>query len=412
MVAYIANLLLAIIQSILNVLNQIHPMMKKSILILMSVIMSSGCQEIIENQSTNEGSELFQATVEDFESTTKTSLTRLNEIVWSEGDRIAIFQGCNVADKYLLTKSSAGTGTGEFILESDESEVNDNFTAGMEIATNIAVYPYADDLECEVATVYNSTSQSDVKAYMIQGLTIPTVQHYVENTFGPETFPMVAVTKDMTDHVLKFKNLMGALKLQLKGTEKVKTVKVEGTMNEKLSGDVIVNIPLDNTPTLTMTENAATYVQLDCGSGVQLNESSATSFYISLPPVLFTQGFRVTITYGDGSTKELDAVVANEIRRSSILIMPAYDPSEDDYEEHNKSITKGPITLSLGTVTTTTATFNAKIDVDMMADYTEVGFVFSEDDELDVESETCTSVKITKSAYSEIMSGLPYDTDF
>jgi len=293
--------------------------------------MSFGCQEMIENPAVSEDSESFCAIVEDFESATKTSMTGLNEIVWSEGDRIAIFQGCNVADKYLLAETSAGTGRGEFVLESDRSEVNDDFSSGMEITANIAVYPYADDLDCEVATIHNSASQSEVKAYKVQGLTIPTVQNYVENSFGPETFPMIAVTKDMADHVLKFKNLMGVLKLQLKGTEKVKTVKVEGTMNEKLSGDVTVNIPLDNTPpTLMMAEDAATYVQLDCGSGVQLNESSTTAFYISLPPVLFTQGFRVTITYGDGSTKELEAVVANEIRRSSILVMPDILISDSD----------------------------------------------------------------------------------
>ncbi len=86
---------------------------------------------------------------------------------------------------------------------------------------------------------------------------------------------------------------------------------------------------------------------------------------------------------------------------------------EDGGTEHgSQTISKGPITLSLGEVTATAATFTARLDVDMMADYQEVGLVYSKDNDMDVESETITVAKINKESYTETFSGLQYDTDF
>ena len=88
------------------------------------------------------------------------------------------------------------------------------------------------------------------------------------------------------------------------------------------------------------------------------------------------------------------------------------DDEEGGAEDGSQTISKGPITLSLGEVTATTATFTARLDVDMMADYQEVGLVYSKDDNMDVESETITKVKINKESYSETFTSLSYDTDF
>ncbi len=88
------------------------------------------------------------------------------------------------------------------------------------------------------------------------------------------------------------------------------------------------------------------------------------------------------------------------------------DDEEGGAEDGSQTISKGPITLSLGEVTATTVTFTARLDVDMMADYQEVGLVYSKDDNMDVESETITKVKINKESYSETFTSLSYDTDF
>ena len=76
-----------------------------------------------------------------------------------------------------------------------------------------------------------------------------------------------------------------------------------------------------------------------------------------------------------------------------------------------QSLNKGPVTLNLESVTATTVTFTARLDVDKMADYQEVGLVYSKDNDMDVESETITVVKINKESYKETFIGLPYGTD-
>ena len=90
--------------------------------------------------------------------------------------------------------------------------------------------------------------------------------------------------------------------------------------------------------------------------------------------------------------------------------------SKDNYNNSSMSAvqqqTKGPITLSISKVTVTTVCFTASLDVDMMADYQEVGFIYSTDDNMDVENPAVTIVKINKESYSETFTGLSSDTDY
>ena len=67
-------------------------------------------------------------------------------------------------------------------------------------------------------------------------------------------------------------------------------------------------------------------------------------------------------------------------------------PSTDGVQTQKR----GPMTLSLSAVTSTTATFNTLLDVEQMADYQEVGFIYSTIDEMDVEATHVSKVRITR----------------
>ena len=308
--------------------------MKKIIISALLMAALTGCQETIENVAPVAKAEVFEAMVEEFTADTKTSLTGLNNVVWSEGDNIAIFQGCSVADRYQVTDATAGTGNGKFTIVSDNSgEVNGDFSSGVEIATNIAFYPYADNLSCANARLTDTETGNEVAAYAVSGVVLPEVQNYVADSFGEGTFPMAAVTATLGDHTLKFWNVCGAMKLQLKGTDIVKLIKIEGRNNEKLSGAATVTAyPTDLAPVITMADNASTSVTLDCGDGVQLSESTSTTFLISLPPVLFTKGFKVTVTTSEDDTRTIETASANTVLRSSVLVMPPVMLNEADVE--------------------------------------------------------------------------------
>ena len=313
--------------------------MKKIIISALLMAALTGCQETIENVAPAAKAEVFEAVVEEFTADTKTSLTGLNNVVWSEGDNIAIFQGCSVADRYQVTDATVGTGNGKFTIVSDNSgEVNGNFSSGVEIATNIAFYPYAENLSCANARLTDTETGNEVAAYAVSGVVLPEIQNYVADSFGEGTFPMAAVTATLGDHTLKFRNVCGAMKLQLKGTDIVKSIKIEGRNSEKLAGAATVTAyPTDLAPVITMDGNASTSVTLDCGDGVQLNESTSTAFLISLPPVLFTKGFKVTVTTSEDETRTIETASANTIIRSSILVMPTIKlDSEGNIPENNQ----------------------------------------------------------------------------
>jgi hypothetical protein len=73
-------------------------------------------------------------------------------------------------------------------------------------------------------------------------LTLPSEQFFSHDSFGNSSFPMAAVS-ETTD--LSFQNICGGIKLQLKGTCKVASIKVEGKNGEKLSGNASLIVYTD-----------------------------------------------------------------------------------------------------------------------------------------------------------------------
>lgn len=297
--------------------------MKKILLLSIGIALSVACQQENTPGSPEQktGAD-YLASLECFDGSTKTSMTEDNSIVWTKGDQIAIFQGATVADTYQVKDQCDGTASGIFTLVSDNSEVNGEFSSGMEIPANIAVYPYSEGLGCSSATVTDGGITAT--SYTISGFDFPSVQQYQANSFAQESFAMVAVTSSMSDHNLRFRNVNGALKLQLRGKCVVKSIKLEGNDNEKLAGaSSITAYPGTTVPSIKMSSAATGAITLDCGEGVQLDPSVPTIFIISVPPTVFSKGFTVTVVDTEGTEMPVRASVSNEIKRSSILKMPA-----------------------------------------------------------------------------------------
>ena len=289
--------------------------MKKLILLVVTAVVAlAGCQksELVDPIESND---VFTASVEEFSAQTKTALTPGNYVVWSSGDRLAIFQGGTLANEYEITESSAGKTNATFTRVVSSG---DHFYAGTELPCNVAFYPYAEGLSL------NGDMNADAKkAYTISTVLLPSVQMYQEGSFANGAFPMVAVTQIREDHNLIFKNVLGALKLQLKGTQTVKSIRIEGANGEKLSGAATVTAYANNlAPVIKMASDASETVTLDCGDGVQLSSNEVTNFYIALPPVLFEKGFTVTVTDVHETEYTVTATEANTILRSSVLAMP------------------------------------------------------------------------------------------
>ena len=293
--------------------------MKKILLLSIGIALSVACQQETTPESPVQKSDAeFVASLESFDGPTKTSMTEDNGIVWTKGDQIALFRGATVADTYQVKDQCDGTASGIFDLITDNSGES---SSGMENPTNIAVYPFSEGLGCSSATVTDGGISTT--AYTISGFQFPSIQQYQANSFPQESFAMVAVTSSISDHNLRFRNVNGALKLQLHGKCVVKSIKLEGNDNEKLAGaSSITAYPGTTVPSIKFSSEATGVITLDCGEGVQLDPAVPTIFIISVPPTVFSKGFTVTVVDTEGTEMPVRASVSNEIKRSSILKMP------------------------------------------------------------------------------------------
>ncbi len=285
--------------------------MKRSVVsALLAILAVCGCQVMEESEFASEGKS-FTATMEtvigDAKGVdTKTSMDNLN-ILWKQGDQVSIFAGSTVNECYQVTDASAGNTSASMY-----KVTSPGLVGGDEIPVNVAFYPYS-----STAAIAQSGSN-----YVISDIELPATQYYASASFDNGAFPMAAVTSSTSDYSLKFKNILGCLKLQLKGTAKIASISVTGNNEEVLCGAAQVTVSNTATPTIALTDATAKTVTLDCGNGVQLSKTAATAFIIALPPMTMTGGFTVTVTDTDGAMMELKTIKSQTVKRSDLLTFP------------------------------------------------------------------------------------------
>ena len=308
--------------------------MKKLLIILAAAMAVAACNKA-EMPSQPDEPATLHATIEDVDAT-KTSMDADKNILWSSGDQVAAFMQSSNRQKYQIESSSAGQTTAVF------KQVSGTLSSAEKQEHNVVYYPYSDVVEVD-------KSGSDYALDVV----LPTEQNYVKDSFGNGTMAMVAVSEDNS---LAFRNVLGGMKLQLKGTQRITMIKIFGANSEKLSGPATVIAYADNSePAIVMDPDALSSVTYICGPyGTQLKANTATTFIISLPPVVFTNGFTVLVTDTNKKTYVISTSKTNTVFRSSLLAMPELSLSDfyaqagdyvDEYGiNHGQGITVGGVT--------------------------------------------------------------------
>lgn len=248
----------------------------------------------------------FIATTESYSPETKTSLNNGN-VLWKTGDQVSIFAASTINDQYQVTDGSNGKTSASLNKISPSG-----FVAGVELDDNVAYYPFSASNE-----VAKNGSDYDLT------VSLPSTQNYAENSFGNGAFPMAAVTDGSGDMNLTFKNVLGGLKLQLKGTATISRITVTGNNNEILYGDATVTVSKNTVPSIVLSNASAKVITLDCGAGVALDAETATSFVIALPPMTMTGGFTIDIYDIFNGHQQVSSTKSQTIVRSNLLVMPA-----------------------------------------------------------------------------------------
>lgn len=240
---------------------------------------------------------------------TRTYVENGKYLRWHEDDRITAFYG-NTLNRQYKFNGTTGDNSGTFsLVPSGELGTGNAFDR------IYALYPYSTDARI--------TDEGLIS------LTLPATQTYAENSFGLGANTMVAVTENLEDTFLAFKNACGYLKLKLYNAEgaTLKSIEVKGNNGEPLAGDATLSINFGETPVLTLAESATDTIRLDCGDGVALGTTTetATELWIVLPATTFANGLTITATDTEGGLFEKSTTNEVVIERNTIQPMAALE---------------------------------------------------------------------------------------
>ena len=316
-------------------------MKKLSIFAALLALMMVGCAENqLDNIEANESAVVeptdLTAGFAD-EEQTKTYVENGKYLRWHEADLITAFFGYTLNRQYKF-KGKTGDNSGTFKLVPDGE-----LGTGNALEAIYALYPYNED-----ATISDEG---------VMNITLPATQTYAVDSFGKGANTMIAVTADVEDTFLGFKNVCGYLKLKLynESGATLKSVEVKGNNGEKIAGSATAAMEFGGVPTVTMSADATTSVTLDCGEGVVLGTSAeeATELWIVLPETTFEGGITITATDTEGITFEKSttkpvAITRNEIQPMATLgaefVVPVpetwkiYYTASSKVEPYNKTV--------------------------------------------------------------------------
>jgi hypothetical protein len=286
---------------------------------------------------------VFYATTEgSVEPDTKVYTDAALHVLWNNDDYITIFNKTTRNKKFHFTGND-GANAGEFEFVDDGV-----FGTGNPIDYNYAVYPYDSNTSFILADGVNYT-KNYVRAYF------PGQQSYLANSFGRGANLMVAKS---TDTDLSFKNVGGYLCFKLykypAQTFGIRSLILEGNNNEWLSGPGLISFGEGNIPDLQWDmENSAELgkqIVLNCETPVALGNTEATAviFWMAVPPVTFSKGFKLTVIDSEGGIYEKSTSKSVTITRSVRNTMSPLrfsndvtSPAEGVYRRGEDDVVKG-----------------------------------------------------------------------
>lgn len=293
--------------------------MKSSFYKLLVFLALTACSndDPIGNQS-GESSDMpvFKASLEMNDS--RAHLSSDLSVHWTGEDRISVFAKSSDHLQYVLADGANSTLATFHAVANGKPKVPVLPLYG-------AVYPFD-----------GSNTVSTVDGGLAFSFSIPQVQSYAVESFDKKSFPMLAVSRNTS---LQFRNVCGLIMLQLSGKRKIASIEVVGNNHEVLSGryegTLLENGNLSlkasvegSSKSIPLSVDArpsdySTSTVLTCSDngGVQLKDSPS-SFFISVAPVTFSEGFNVTLTDAEGRTKVLRGNSPQTIASNQLLKMP------------------------------------------------------------------------------------------
>lgn len=292
--------------------------MSFKLLVLTSAMVLVGCSEAVESLSVIDESEgngtaskdLFYAGFEGID--TKTFVDADLHLYWTKDDRLSIFK-CNTYNQQYRNYEETGLNYASF-----EKVGGAEFVTATSLTASYAIYPY------------NKETFFDLNKEAIH-FTLPSIQSFVDNSFGLGANTMVAVTKDKDDNYLSFKNVGGYIVFKLFGEGTViKSISLTSLAGEILAGDAFITASHSAEPVVSFDDEGylVSTLTIDCGEeGVELGATAdeAKGFWFVVPPLTFSDGFEVTFTTTDGASITKTASGSIKVARNKVYRVPAIE---------------------------------------------------------------------------------------
>ena len=157
-------------------------------------------------------------------------------------------------------------------------------------------------------------------------------QYYKAGSFTTNTMPSVAFSA--TPENLLFRHTCGVLLLSLTGDAKVKSITLTDNNGFKLCG-TFTAAPSESAAAHYSGTDGKSYITLNCGEGVSLDESKPTEFWFVVPEGAFKNGFSAIITSEDKKSVLLSTLKDNTIIAGEIKGMPVLTVFDKEEETHD-----------------------------------------------------------------------------
>lgn len=217
---------------------------------------------------------------------------------WNLGDQIYVF---HESKRRTYTCTDAANGAFTYV---DASEVS-------------ATGPFTN-----YCAVYNSTKGQIPSANGTNTLTGVWQGGYYTSSSTTNGYANIMVANSSDDH-LEFKSITGWLKLSLKGWKTVSSIDIVSyDYSSYLNGEYDLTFNPNETIDITWDEDDNTGNTVALATPVALNFSTATDFYLALPPCSMN-GITVTVHYTDSSFDEISTVNPVDIDRNKVTPMAA-----------------------------------------------------------------------------------------
>jgi len=251
-----------------KLINALTMKISRYIIAAASIVALTACaRETVQPVQDSNDIITFEAVQADTDASTKTVIENETAVYWSPKESIKIFYGSKTSGKFVSSNTTP-------VAITDFSGSFDMATGGINAGPTAydfwAVYPYSSQFTCDGSSVT---------------ISLPTEQTAAEGTFGPDLFPSVAKSSNLS---LAFYNVCGGIMFTV-SQPGIQSVIFKGKNNENIAGSAKIGMDANGKPVVQSFTSGAKEITVNAPEGTSFK--TGVKYYLVAFPQSFSNGF-------------------------------------------------------------------------------------------------------------------------